>query len=109
MAQKYKIRNLLKNLPFYSEKIKSSKTITKNLVISSFYLNYHFSIKKPKELTNKQPSEALPVPPKLSKRPKRLTKHQILQNILPFYDSVGISKKERAFRGYAETWSYAET
>ena len=45
MAQKYKIRNLLKNLPFYSEKIKSSKKITKNLVISSFYLNYHFSIK----------------------------------------------------------------
>ena len=68
-----------------------------------------FFYKKPKELTNKEPSEALPFPPKLSKRPKRLTKHQILQNILPFYDSVGISKRERAFRGYAETWGYAET
>ena len=53
--------------------------------------------------------KALPFPPKRSKRPKRLTKHQILQNILPFYYSVGISERERAFRGYAETWSYAET
>ena len=109
MAQKYKIRNLLKNLPFYSEKIKISKKNNKKFSNIKFLSELPFFYKKPKELTNKQPSEALPVPPKLSKRPKRLTKHQILQNILPFYDSVGISKRERAFRGYAETWSYAET
>ena len=44
MAQNSKKR-VLKNLPFYSEKIKRSKKVTKNLVISNFYLNYHFSIK----------------------------------------------------------------
>ena len=31
-------------------------------------------------------------------------KHQILRNILPLYDSVGISKRERAFKNYAETY-----
>ena len=45
MAQNYRIRNMLKNLPFYSEKIKSSNKATKNLVISNFYMNYHFSLK----------------------------------------------------------------
>ena len=41
---------------------------------------------------------------KRSKRSKRLTKHQILKNILPFYDSVGISRKQHGFRNYAETY-----
>ena len=109
MTQKYKIRNELKNLPFYSEKIKSSKKNNKKFSNIKFLSELPFFYKKPKELTNKQPSEALPVPPKLSKRPKRLTKHQILQNILPFYDSVGISKRERAFRGYAETYNVEVT
>ena len=40
--------------------------------------------KKPKELSNKQLPDILPFPPKRKKRPKRLTKHQILQNIPPF-------------------------
>ena len=31
-------------------------------------------------------------------------KHQILRNILPFYDSEGISRKQHALRGYAETY-----
>ena len=53
--------------------------------------------------------KALPFPPKRSKRPKRLTKHQILQNILPFYVSVGISERERAFRVYAETYNVEVT
>ena len=38
MASKYKIRNTLKNLPFYSEEIKSLKKRTKNLVTLNFYL-----------------------------------------------------------------------
>ena len=54
-------------------------------------------------------SKELPFFPKRSKRPKRVTKHQILQNILPFYDSVGISKRERAFKGYAETYNVEVT
>ena len=28
----------------------------------------------------------------------------MLRNILPFYDSVGISRKQHALRGYAETY-----
>ena len=40
--------------------------------------------KKPKELSNKQLPDILPFPPKRKKRPKRLTKHQILQNIPTF-------------------------
>ena len=46
MGSHYKIRNTLKNLSFYSEEIKNKKKTTKNLVISDFYLNYHFSPKK---------------------------------------------------------------
>ena len=40
-----------------------------------------------------------------SKRPKKLNKNQILKNILPLYETVGISKRQRAFRGYAETFN----
>ena len=49
-------------------------------------------------------SKELPFSPKRSKTPKRLTKHQILKNVLPFYDSVVISRKQHTFRNYAETY-----
>ena len=52
-----------------------------------------FFSKEPKELTNKQLSDVLPFPPKRKRRLKRLTKHQVLSNILPFYDTVGIFKR----------------
>ena len=45
MALKYKKTNLLKKLSFYSEETKSFYKITKNLVILSFCLNYHFFLK----------------------------------------------------------------
>ena len=63
-----------------------------------------FFYKKPRELFNKKLSEVLPFPPKRKKIPKRLTKHQVLENILPFYDTVGISRREHAHRYYAETY-----
>ena len=47
----------------------------------------------------------LPFLPKRKKRSKRLTKYQILSNVLPFFDDVGISRRERALRGYAETYN----
>ena len=51
-------------------------------------------------------SGALPFyPPKRKKRSKRLTKYQILSNVLPFFDDVDITRKERALRGYAETYN----
>ena len=60
--------------------------------------------KKPKELTIKQLSDVLAFPPKKSKEPKRLTKYQILSNILPYFESTGISRKKYAFRDYAGTY-----
>ena len=66
--------------------------------------NFKIFTNKPKELSNKQLSDILPFPPKRKKRSKRLTKHQILQNILPFYDSVRISRREHAHKYYAETY-----
>ena len=54
---------------------------------------------------NIQLSKALPFFPKRSKRPRKLTKHQILQNILPFYNKVGISRRERAYKRYIETYN----
>ena len=77
----------------------------KKLVILVFYLNYHFFLKKLKKLTIKQLSDVLPFPPKRPRRLKRLTKHQILENILPFYDSVGILRREPAHRYCAETYN----
>ena len=47
------IRNTLKNLPFYTEEIKSSKKNKKNINIK-FLSELPFFYKKPKELTNKQ-------------------------------------------------------
>ena len=49
-------------------------------------------------------SDVFPFLPKRKKRPKRLTKHQILENILPFYDSVGISRIEHVHKYYTETY-----
>ena len=46
MAQNYENKNTLKNLPFYSEEIKSVKKRIKRLVILDYYLNYHFLIKR---------------------------------------------------------------
>ena len=52
MGSHYKIKNTLKNIPFYSEEIKKlKKKRTKNLVVLDFYLNYHFFLKN---LKNKQ-------------------------------------------------------
>ena len=36
-------------------------------------------------------------------RIKKLKNHELLQQ-LPFYDDINISRKERAFRGYVETY-----
>ena len=46
MRSHYKIKDLLKNLPFYSDKIKKSKKKSKNLQMLEFYQNYHFFLKK---------------------------------------------------------------
>ena len=53
-----------------------------------------------KELLNKQPFYKQPI-----KKPsiKKLSNFQLLRE-LPFYDDINISRKERTFRRYAETY-----
>ena len=42
--------------------------------------------------------------PKERQKNNKLTNQELLQ-VLPFYDSVGITKKDRAFRNYVSTYS----
>ena len=105
MRTHYKTKDLLKNQPFYSEEIKSSKKKNKDFSNIKFLSELPFFPKKHKKLTNTELSKEFPFPPKRKKRPTRLTKHQILSNILPFYDSVGISRREHALKYYAETYN----
>ena len=92
MHPEYKNTDLLKFHPFYTSEIEitTKKTRVKKNVIN-----------KPKT-TNKQLSQALPFPPK---KTRKFTKPRILENILPFFDAMAISRRECAFRGYAETYN----
>ena len=90
-------------------KSKNLKKRTKVLLIIDFYMNYHFFLKKLKIFTNYQVSIKFPFFPKKSKSSKRLTNHHKLRNIVLLYNSVGISKRERAFRGYAENYNVEVT
>ena len=91
-------KDLLKIQPFYSEEIKSVRK--KNKKDNDF----KFFPKKPKQLSNKELSDILALPPERKKRPKRLSKYQILRNVLPLFDDVGIFKKQYAFINYAGTY-----
>ena len=109
MRSHYKNKDLLKNQSFYSEEIKSNKKKkkkTSNICLLSKLPFFSKESKNPKDLTIKQLSEALPFHlPKRKKRSKRLTKYQILSNVLPFFHDVQISRIEQALRGYAETYN----
>ena len=96
---------MFKNLSFYSEETKSVKKEKKKTSNISLLSELPFFPKKIKKLAIKQLSEVLPFPPKRPRRLKRLTKHQILENILPFYDSVGILRREHAHRYCAKTYN----
>ena len=55
MRSHYKIKDLLKNLPFYSSEIKKlKKKKKKNFTNARFISKLPFFLKKPKELTNYQ-------------------------------------------------------
>ena len=95
MSPHYKNKDLLKIHPFYSSDIENNKKTKKKTFRSS---------SSSKKLTTIDLSEELPFFPSRKKRPKRLTKYQILSNILPFFDSTGISRKQYAFRNYAGTY-----
>ena len=98
MVSHYKNKDLLKIQPFYSSQIennKKKKKKTKNIP----RLSPPF-----KKLSNKQLLDILPLSSERKKRPKRLTKYQILRNLLPHFDDVGILRKQYAFRNYAGTY-----
>ena len=98
MSSQYKNKDLLKIQPFYSKEIKSVRK--KNKRDSDFKI----FTKKPKQLSNKRLSDILAFPPERKKRAKKLTKYQILRNVLPLFDDVGILRREYAFRNYAGTY-----
>ena len=104
MRSYYKIKDLLKNLPFYTSEIKKSKKKKINFTNARFLSELLFFPKNVKDLTNYQLSRELPFFPRKSKKPKRLTKHHILKNILPYHDSVGTLRKQHAFRNYSGTY-----
>ena len=104
MRLHYKNKDLLKNQPFYSDEIKSSKKRTKILVISTFYLNYPLFLKNIQNSLILNYQKSFYFSQKQKKRPKTLTKHQIRSNILPIYDSVGISRRKHALKCYAGTY-----
>ena len=78
--------------------MKKSKSVKKKKIKTKIFT------KKPKELTIKQLSDVPAFPPKNPKKPKRLTKYQILSNVLPFFDAIAFSRKKHAFRNYAGTY-----
>ena len=84
----YKNTDLLKFQPFSTEKIETSTRKPREKKKDA---------KKHKSANNRQHR-------KIKKR-KRLTKRQILENILPFFENIAITKRERAFRGSAEKYN----
>ena len=90
--------------PFYGEKIMKKNNEFSNIKLLSelpfFEKLKTFTIR---HLLREQPSHKAPI-----KKPKskKLTNQELLQ-VLPFYDNVGIAKKERAFRKYVSTYSVA--
>ena len=98
MSSQYKNKDLLKIQPFYSEEIKSVRK--KNKKDNDFKI----FTKKPKQLSNKKLSDILALPSERKKRPKRLIKYQILRNVLPLFDDVGILRRKYAVRNYAGTY-----
>ena len=100
------IKKLLKQLPFYEKTIKPKiKKFTNTKLLSELPF-FEKPIKaKIKQLTTKKLLQEQPFYKQPIKKPriKKLKNYELLRE-LPFYDDINISRKERAFRGYAETY-----
>ena len=99
------IKNLLKQLPFYGQTIKSR---IKKFANAKWLSELSF-FEKPKKAQIKQLSikkvlqeQAFYKQPIEKSRIKKLSNQELLREFL-FYDDINISKNERTFRGYAET------
>ena len=91
MASDYKNTDLLKYLPFYTSEIQ--KSIKKPRIKKEV-------IKQPK-ISNKVLSQALPFHPKKTKKLKTANTRKYSS----IFEDVGITRRERAFRGSAETYN----
>ena len=98
--------NLIKQLPFYGKTIKSvNKEFTNGKLLSElpvFEKPIKVKIKQSntKKLLQKQPFYKQPIK-KLGI--KKLKNYELLRE-LPFYDDINISRKEKTFKQYAETY-----
>ena len=100
------IKNLLKQLPFYEKTIKPRIKKFTNAKLLSELPFFEKPIKaKIKQLTTKKLLQEQPFYKQSIKKPriKKLKNYELLRE-LPFYDDINISRKERAFRGYAKTY-----
>ena len=106
MSSQFNNIKLLKQLPFYGKTIKPRvKEFTDAKLLSELPF-FEKSIKaKIKQLTTKKLLQEQPFYKQSIKKPriKKLKNYELLRE-LPFYDDINISRKERAFRGYAETY-----
>ena len=97
--------NLLKQLPFYGKTIKPRvKGFTNAKVLSELPFFKKLVKAKIKQLSIKKLLSEQPFYKQAIKRPRieKLSNYELLRE-LPFYDDINISRKERAFRGYAES------
>ena len=100
------IKNLLRQLPFYGKTIKPKVKKFSNAKLLSELPFFKKPIKaKIKQLTTKKLLQEQPFYKQSIKKPriKKLKNYELLRE-LPFYDDINISRKERALRGYAETY-----
>ena len=100
------IKSLLKQLPFYGKTIKPKIKKFTNAKLLSELPFFKKPIKaKIKQLTTKKLLQEQPFYKQSIKKPriKKLKNYELLLE-LPFYDDINISRKERALRGYAETY-----
>ena len=100
------IKNLLKQLPFYGKTIKPRIKEFTNAKLLSELPFFEKPIKaKIKQLTTKKLLQEQPFYKQSIKKPriKKLRNFELLRE-LPFYDDINISRKERAFKKYPETY-----
>ena len=98
--------NLLKQLPFYGKTIKPRIKKFTNAKLLSELPFFKKPIKaKIKQLSIKKLFSEQPFYKQSIKKPciKKLSNYELLRE-LPFYDDINISRKERAFREYVETY-----
>ena len=100
------IKNLLKQLSFYGKCIRPrSKKFTNAKLLSELPFFEKPKKAKIKQLTTKKLLQEQPFYKQSIKKPriKKLSNYELLRE-LPFYDDINILRKERAFRGYAESY-----